>query len=63
MNYRFAWKSFDVATGETTGMFEQTIYGKTLTDAVCNFSTMHGDLWEDQNGEALEILNIKEDRE
>jgi len=60
MNFHFVWKSFETETASTTGMFEQTIYGETLVDAVSAFTAMHGDLWEDENGEALEILSIKE---
>ena len=63
MNFHFVWKSFDVATGKTTGMFEHTIYGETLADAVFDWFSMHGDLQEDENGEALEILSVKVDRE
>ena len=63
MNFRFIWKSFDVATGKTTGMFEQTIYGDDLPDAVSNFAAMHGELLADENGEAMEIVGITEARE
>jgi len=58
MNFHFVWKSFAVVTGETTGMFEQTIYGETLADAVSTFTTMHGELSVDENGEAMEIVGI-----
>lgn len=60
MNFHFIWKAFDVATGETTGIYEQTIYGDNLTDAVSNFATMHGELSADEHGEALEIHSITE---
>ena len=60
MNFHFVWKSFDIATGATTGMFEQTIYGDDLTNAVSNFTTLHGELSADENGEALEIVGITE---
>jgi len=62
MNFHFIWKAFDVATGEITGIYEQTIYGETLSDAAANFTTMHGELAEDIHGEALEIHNITEVR-
>lgn len=58
MNFHFVWKSFAVATGETTGMFEQTIFGDDLTEAVSNFTAMHGELSADEHGEALEIVGI-----
>lgn len=60
MNFHFVWKAFNVVTGETEGVYEQTIYGETLTDAVANFTAMHGELSVDENDCALEILSIKE---
>lgn len=60
MNFHFVWKCVYVAENEIEGMYEQTIYGETLVDAVANFTAMHGDLWEDEQGRALEILSIKE---
>lgn len=63
MNFHFVWKTYDAATGEIEGMYEQTIYGEDLTDAVSNFSAMHGELGEDSNGYAMDILSIKEVQE
>lgn len=63
MNFDFVWKAIHVANNEIGGIYEQTIYGKDLADAVSNFTAMHGDLWEDENGYALEITSIKEVRE
>lgn len=60
MNFRFVWKSFNVVTGKTEGMYEQTIYGETLADAVANFTAMHGELSADENDCALEISGITE---
>lgn len=60
MNFHFVWKGFNVVTGKTEGMYEQTIYGETLVEAVDNFTAMHGELSADENDCALEILSIKE---
>jgi hypothetical protein len=63
MNFDFVWKSVNVKHNEITGVYMQTIYGENLVDAVSNFTAMHGDLWEDENGNVLEITSIKEVRE
>ena len=63
MNFHFVWKCVYVDENEIEGMYEQTIYGETLVDATKNFVAMHGDLWEDEQGRALEILSIKEVQE
>lgn len=60
MNFHFIWKAFNVADGSTDAVYEQTVYGETLVDAMTTWSQMHGDLWEDVNGVALEITSIKE---
>jgi hypothetical protein len=60
MNYHFIWKAFNVADRSTDAVYEQTIYGETLIDAVTTWSQMPGDLWEDVNGVAVEITSIKE---
>ncbi len=60
MNFHFVWKAFNVVTGEIEGMYEQTIYGETLAEAITTFTTMHGELSVDEYDCALEILSIKE---
>ena len=60
MNFHFVWKTVHVAHNEIGGIYEQTIYGENLSDATANFTAMHGDLWEDENGYRLEITSIKE---
>jgi hypothetical protein len=59
MNFHFVWKLTNAEHDEIMGMYEQTIYGETLAEAVTTFTTMHGDLWEDECGQVMEILSIK----
>ena len=56
-NYRFVWDAI-AATGETEGRYEQTIYGKTLAQAVEYFESFHGPLSPDENGVCLIISSI-----
>jgi len=63
MTFYFIWKAVNVKHNEIVAMYEQAIYGKNLVDAVDTFTTLHGDLWEDENGNVLEIVSIKEVRE
>ena len=60
MNFDFVWKAVHVANNEIRGIYQQTVYGQTLVEAVQNWTAMHGDLWEDETGYALEITPIKE---
>lgn len=60
MDFYFVWKAVNVEHNEILGIYEQRIYGEDLTDAVKTWQTMHGDLWEDENGTAIEITSIKE---
>ena len=60
MNFHFIWKAVYVETNEISGIYEQTIYGEDLTDAVNTWQSMHGGLWKDTHGTALEITSIKE---
>ena len=60
MNFHFVWKAVNVKYNEIEGIYEQTVYGEDLTDAVKTWQTMHGDLWADEQGVALEITSIKE---
>lgn len=60
MNFRFVWKAFNVVTGETEGVYEQTIYGNGLVDAVNTWTRFHGDLGEDEFRCAVEITSITE---
>lgn len=60
MNFYFTWTAIHVETQEIEAKYQQTIYGEDLADAVANFTAMHGDLWEDEKGVALEITCIKE---
>lgn len=60
MNFYFVWKAVNVEHNEIEGIYEQKIYGEDLADAVKTWQTMHGDLWEDENGNVLEITSIKE---
>jgi hypothetical protein len=56
-NYRFVWDAI-AATGEIEGRYEQTIYGKTLAQAVEYFESFHGPLSSDENGVGLIIWSI-----
>ena len=60
MNFFFNWTAIHVENQEIVAKYQQTIYGEDLADAVANFTAMHGGLWEDENGVALEITLIKE---
>ena len=60
MNFHFVWKAFNVTTGETEGVYEQTIYGNGLADAVNTWTRFHGELSADENDCALEISSITE---
>jgi hypothetical protein len=60
MNFHFIWKCFDVVSGDTVGIFEQTVYGDSLVDAVNNWVCMHGELSVDEYDQAHEIISIKE---
>jgi hypothetical protein len=41
-------------------MYDQIVFGENITQAVLNWSSMHGELGADEDGIALEILGIKE---
>ena len=56
-NYHFIWTAV-AATGVIEGRYEQTIYGKSLQDAVAYFTLHHGDLSPDENGVCLVINSI-----
>lgn len=60
MNFQFSWKAFNVVTGQIEGMYNQIVFGENITQAVLNWSSMHGELCADEDGIALEILGIKE---
>jgi hypothetical protein len=61
MNFRFIWKAFDVNTKATTAMYEQTIYGGDLVEAVYNWTCLHSGLSPDNWGNAFEIVSIREE--
>jgi hypothetical protein len=56
-NYYFTWTAV-AATGVCEGMYEQTIFGETLTEACEYFERHHGPLSPDENGVCLVITNI-----
>lgn len=56
-NYHFIWTAV-AATGVIEGRYEQTIYGKSLQDAVAYFTYHHGNLSPDENGTCLVINSI-----
>jgi hypothetical protein len=60
MDFYFVWKAVNVEHNEIQGIYEQRIYGEDLADAVKTWQIMHGGLWEDENGTAIEITSIKE---
>jgi hypothetical protein len=60
MNFHFVWKSFDVTTKATTAMYEQTVFGNDLVDAVYNWTCLHSGLSPDNWGNAFEIISLKE---
>ena len=60
MNFQFSWKAFNVVTGQIEGMYNQIVFGENITQAVLNWSCMHGELGADEEGISLEILGIKE---
>ena len=62
MSFYFVWKSVNIANNEIMGVYEQEIHANGLQDAVAIWTAMHGDLWEDENGNAYEITSIKEIR-
>ena len=51
MNYHFAWKTLE--NGIIQGVYEQTIYGKTLAEACAYLESFHGKISVDS------ILTIK----
>ena len=58
MDFHSVWLAFEAVTGDIEGIYEQTIYGKTLAEAVAAFTTMHGELSVDTSGIAHEITSI-----
>lgn len=56
-NYAMKWTAV-AATGQIEGEYEQTIYGKTLMDAVKTFTIQHGELSPDGDGVAMIITQI-----
>ena len=56
-NYYFKWEAISAA-GLCEGVYEQTIYGETLNEAVSQFASYHGGLEPDENGVCLVITCI-----
>lgn len=56
-NYFFQWQEVSAA-GICQGIYEQTIYGESLTNAIKYFEGFHGTLGPDENGYCLVITTI-----
>jgi hypothetical protein len=56
-NYRFEWTAVSAA-GVSEGVYEQTIYGESLTKAVEQFESFHGSIGPDEDGMCIIITCI-----
>jgi len=56
-NYFFQWQAVNAA-GLIEGVYEQTIYGDTLSAAVAQFESFHGSLGPNEDGVCLLITAI-----
>jgi hypothetical protein len=56
-NYYFKWEAVNAA-GVCEGVYEQTIYGKTLTSAIEYFERHHGPIGPDENGVSILITAV-----
>lgn len=56
-NYFFQWQAVNGA-GLIEGVYEQTIYGETLTAAVAQFESFHGPIGPNEDGVCLLITAI-----